>query len=150
MNWDTHMLSGAIAGYLVTNTWEGAFIGGIAGIIPDIDEPNSKFGKLMLPISYPLSKVVAHRTMTHSLPFAIILGILGATLFQNVTVGYAIFVGIFAHILGDMLTGKVQLLYPIKKMYGIRINLKFFYIIDRITICLLFSVICIHLLFKIG
>lgn len=150
MNWDTHLLSGVVAGYVVTNTWEGAVIGGVAGIIPDLDEPKSKFGKIFFPISYPLSKVVAHRTLTHSVPFALFLGLIGAFLFNDVANGYAVFVGILAHSLGDMLTGRVQLFYPFKKKYGIKINFKYFYIIDRLAMGLLFASIILYLLFKLG
>lgn len=44
----THMLSGVVAGYMVSGgDRKGGVIGGIAGIIPDFNEPKSKFRKVM-------------------------------------------------------------------------------------------------------
>ncbi len=141
MEWSTHMLSGIAAGYAVTGgDWKGALVGGVAGVIPDLDEPKSKFGKIFLPISYPLNSIFGHRTFTHSLLFVLIAG--GVLFpFTATWIWLSVVGGILAHIAGDMLTGKVQLLYPRKKTVGIAIPFFMFKLIDRITAAILLLII---------
>lgn len=137
MEWSTHALSGIVAGYTLTGgDWKGAAVGGIAAVIPDLDEPKSKFGKLFFFISIPVHSLFGHRTFTHSLLFASVAGILLCP-FVELWVTYAIVGGILAHILGDMLTGKVKLFYPSNKFVGISIPSFSFTLIDRITRLLL-------------
>lgn len=133
MEWQTHMLSGVLAGYTITGgDWKGAVIGGIAGIVPDLDEPKSRFGKLFFFISIPLGMLFEHRTFTHSLLFVLLACGISYPFFElNVTL--AILAGLLAHILGDMLTGKVKLFYPSKKGIGIPIPISLFVLIDRLT-----------------
>lgn len=138
MEWTTHALSGVVAGYLVTGgDWKGAVVGGVAGVIPDLDEPKSKFGRILFPISIPLSAFFEHRTFTHSLLFAGLLGGISYFFFEK-WVALAIIAGILAHILGDMLTGKVKLFYPIDKSIGIPIPQILFTPVDRVARVLLF------------
>lgn len=133
MEWTTHALSGVVAGYIVTGgDWRGGVIGGLAGVIPDLDEPNSKFGKVFFPISIPLKSVFGHRTFTHSLLFAVLLSVIVLP-FTKLWVSLAVFAGIMAHIIGDMLTGTVQFLYPFPKRIGIRIPPITFSLIDRLV-----------------
>lgn|SRR5690554_6743605 len=144
MEWSTHALSGVVTGYVATGgDWKGAIVGGIAGVIPDLDEPKSKFGKLFLPISLPLNKIFGHRTFTHSLLFTFLLtGILFP--FTDPWVWLATFVGVIAHIIGDMATGKVKFLYPLDKSIGFRIHPIHFKPIDRITRALL--IVCLFII----
>lgn len=133
MEWKTHLLSGVVAGYSITGgDWRGALIGGVAGIVPDLDEPKSKFGKIFFFISIPLSMFFAHRTFTHSLLFVLLSSVLALT-FLDSDMTLAIIVGLLSHIVADMLTGKVQLFYPYKKGVGIPIPRSFFILIDRVT-----------------
>lgn len=148
LEWATHMLSGVVAGFAVTGgDWKGAIVGGIAGVIPDLDEPKSKFGKVFFFLSIPLSMVFKHRTFTHSLLFTLIIGSI-LFLFFDWWVGLAAMAGILAHIAGDMLTGKVQFLYPGKKWIGISIPPNSFVIIDRITGFLLVCILAVILIGK--
>lgn len=143
MEWSTHALSGVVAGYLVTGgDWKGALVGGVAGVIPDLDEPKSKFGKIFFPISIPLNKMFGHRTFTHSLLFAFLMSVV-FYLFFDKWVAFAVFAGIIAHILGDMLTGKVKLFYPIDLSVGIPIPQMMFTLIDRVAKIALLIVIVI-------
>lgn len=133
VEWSTHLLCGVATGYLVTGgDWKGAVVGGIASIAPDLDEPKSKFGKIFFPISIPLNQIFGHRTFTHSLLFVLIMS---AILFAFLDRGLwlAIITGLIVHILGDMITGKVQILYPIKKSIGIPVTRVGFLLIDRMT-----------------
>lgn len=130
MYWQTHMLAGGLAGFYATNDWRGAAIGVVCGIIPDLDEPKSKFGRKLPWLSKPLNRVFGHRKFTHSLLFAILIFIIIAFI-SNTHYALAGFVGILSHIFCDMLTGKLQLCYPQKKRYGIKIAYQQFARIDR-------------------
>ncbi|MFC3041621.1 metal-dependent hydrolase [Virgibacillus xinjiangensis] len=133
MEWSTHCLSGMVAGHLITGgDWRGAIIGGIAAVIPDLDEPKSKVGRLFWPVAYPINKVFGHRTITHSLLFAVLTGMILYP-FTQTWVWLGTSTGILAHILGDMLTGRVKFFYPAPKFIGISTNRMMFIIIDRIT-----------------
>lgn len=132
LEWPTHLLSGITAGYLITNDWQGFVIGGAAALIPDLDEPKSKFGKLVPFVSVPLNKLFGHRTFTHSLLFVVFIGLLVAIV-QDAQAGLIAMAGVVSLIVGDMLTGKVKLMYPLKKSYGVLIPKGSFLIIDRIT-----------------
>src|SRR5699024_5315129 len=113
------------------------------GVIPDLDEPKSKFGKVLFPISIPLNKIFGHRTFTHSLLFAVMLGAILLP-FTDSWIWLASSVGIIAHAVGDMLTGTVQFLYPLKKPIGIRHSqFKLIDMIARIAliVCIFFMVV---------
>ncbi|MED0676927.1 metal-dependent hydrolase [Aneurinibacillus thermoaerophilus] len=121
----THFIAGCIAGYIVSPDWKGVLIGGFAGLLSDIDQPpdergkGSILGRRFTFISYPLNKVFGHRTLTHSLLF--IFGIYVACSVYSETIAKIIAAGILSHIVGDMLTGRVKLLWPIPWKLGIRI-----------------------------
>lgn len=137
MEWITHCLSGLAAGYTVTGgDWKGALVGGVASVIPDLDEHRSKFGKLFYPVSFTLNKTVGHRTFTHSLLFVVLAGIILFPFFDWWVVTSTV-TGIMAHIVGDMLTGKVRVLYPAKKNLGLHVSRYMFTIIDKSTAILL-------------
>ncbi|MFS0689028.1 metal-dependent hydrolase [Sporosarcina sp. 179-K 8C2 HS] len=142
MEWSTHAISGMVAGYTVTGgDWKGAAVGAVAGVIPDLDEPKSKFGKLFFFVSLPIHSLFGHRTFTHSLLFAFVVGILVYP-FAEWWVTYACIGGILAHITGDMLTGKVKLFYPSSKYVGISIPSLSFTLIDRIARLSLIIYVC--------
>lgn len=130
IEWTTHMLSGAVAGYAVTSDWKGAMVGGIAGVVPDLDEPKSKFGKVIPFVSIPLNKLFGHRTLTHSLLFAALTG-LSLWPFIGQPYAFVAALGILAHIVGDMLTGRVQLLYPKREWVGTSVSRFGFFFMDR-------------------
>jgi len=132
MEWTTHFLSGLVAGYVVSGDWKGAAVGGIAGVIPDLDEHRSKFGKMLFPISFAINKSFGHRTFTHSLLFVVIVGVV-LMLFFEPYVWLSSSAGILAHIVGDMVTGRVKFLYPWKKSIGIKVSRLNYQIIDKIT-----------------
>lgn len=130
IEWTTHMLSGAVAGYAVTSDWKGAVVGGVAGVVPDLDEPKSKFGKVLLFVSIPLNKLFGHRTLTHSLLFAVLAGLL-LWPFIGQPYAFAAVLGILVHVAEDMLTGRVQVLYPKRKWVGISVSRFGFFLMDR-------------------
>ena len=126
------MLSGVVAGYMASGgDWIGGLTGGIAGIIPDLDEPKSKFGKILFPVPLPLNQLVGHRTLTHSFPFAVAVGLL-LTLLMDLNAGLAAMAGVLAHATGDMLTGRVKQFYPLKLSVGIKVSPFMFIVNDPI------------------
>ncbi len=137
MEWRTHLLSGIAAGYVVTGgDWRAAVVGGIAGIIPDLDEHKSKFGKIVFPLSFLINKMFGHRTITHSLLFSV-LTVLVLYPLTSEWVWLSAGVGLLAHIAGDMLTGQVQFFYPVPKAIGFNVTQKTFHLLDRCTALLL-------------
>lgn len=133
MEWKTHVLTGIVAGYMVTGgDWKGAVVGGVTAFIPDIDEPKSRIGRTLPFISIPLSSFIKHRTITHSFLFSLIIGVAITILTMNFSLGIAATSGVMAHSIGDMLTGKVRVLYPLKKWYGIPVPSALFGVTDKI------------------
>jgi len=110
----------------------------IGALMPDIDMTKSTLGKLLYPISYPISKIFGHRTITHSFLGLIIFNVLLGVMFDSIVktqyinsyiIRYTHFhfsVGYLTHLFSDMLTYQgVPLFYPIKKSFNIaKINSK--------------------------
>ncbi|GGK33187.1 membrane protein [Caldalkalibacillus thermarum] len=128
IDWKTHFLSGAVAGYALTGQVKGAVIGGIAGILPDIDEPRSKIGRPFFFVSIPLNQVFGHRTLTHSL---LLVGGLWFILQPFTEWANVIVIGLLVHIAGDMLTGKGQFLWPLPFSLGIPVGDFGYVLVDR-------------------
>ena len=145
MEWTTHALSGLTVGYLVTGDWRGAVVGTVASVIPDLDEPKSKFGKPLFFISMPINLLIGHRTFTHSLLFALLIGVMVYPFSPFLSL--ATMTGIAAHILGDILTGRVQLLYPLKNKVGIKVS-RFSYVAIDIFTRLALSIIAVLVIWK--
>lgn len=130
IDWKTHFLSGVVAGYAISGQLKVAAIGGIAAIVPDIDEPRSKIGRPLFFVSVPLNQMFGHRTLTHSVLLA---GAVWLALQPLTDWGTVIAAGLFAHILGDMVTGKVNVLYPLPVTWGVSVSRFGYVIIDRVT-----------------
>ncbi|MUV37858.1 hypothetical protein JNUCC1_01664 [Lentibacillus sp. JNUCC-1] len=149
MEWTTHLLSGVAAGFAVTGgDWRGAAVGGVAGVVSDLDEHKSRFGKIFFPISFIINKTVGHRTLTHSLLFVAVVGALLSPIFDPWVVSSAC-AGILAHIAGDMLTGKVKLFYPFQTSVGLSVSRREFKMIDKVAAIVLIGFIvyeCVPLL----
>ncbi len=52
-------------------SWRGAFITAFVSLLPDIDLPTSWLGRIFFFISEPIERTFGHRTITHSLLFAL-------------------------------------------------------------------------------
>lgn len=87
----------------------------VASLVPDIDMPNSKLGRKLGFISKIINKLFGHRTITHSILWAIPLVIL----FINNNYSFLILgalIGFLSHIFSDTFTrGGVPWLWPFKK-----------------------------------
>ena len=141
MEWSTHSLTGVALGYAVTGDWKLGLVSGAFALVPDLDEPRSKFGKPFFFISMPLNSIFGHRTFTHSLLFVAIVGAI-VSIF-NLNIALASVLGLLAHIIGDMITGKVKLLYPLPHGVGIKVSRLNYLFIDRMTRLITVIIVCI-------
>lgn len=110
-------------------------IGGyIGGLLPDIDHPKSRLGRIFFPIAWVINKLFGHRGATHSLLALILVSILiliptfsmtGMVAFLYAQFAIGISVGFASHLLLDMSTvSGIPLLYPfIRKSFNVA-NLK--------------------------
>ncbi|KQN97039.1 metal-dependent hydrolase [Paenibacillus sp. Leaf72] len=129
----THVLAGAIAGYLVYPSFLGVGAGMFGGLLSDIDEPESYIGRLFLIISIPLKWTLKHRTVTHSLLFLlamILVTIPISAYFYSWKLSLAFGAGILTHMIGDMMTGQIKLFWPHQKSYGIKMPFWLYRIVD--------------------
>lgn len=93
----------------------------IGGLLPDIDHPKSWLGRRLFFVSLPLTLIIGHRGLTHSLLAVVILGSLltmygamGSYLVASVWIGY------LTHILGDFLTkGGIPVFWPLKRRFSL-------------------------------
>lgn len=85
-------------------------------LLPDIDTPNSKVGRLLPFLSYPIGTIFGHRSITHSLLFAIGLSCYGLT--SDTPIIFWLGFGVLMHVLGDFFTpAGVPLLWPFSKRF---------------------------------
>ena len=86
-------------------------------LLPDLDSPQSSFGRLIPLLSKPLHSMLGHRTITHSLLAVILLYSVLTSSPQWHSWADAICIGYFSHIVGDMLIGTngVALFWPLKQ-----------------------------------
>ncbi|SDW14456.1 inner membrane protein [Marinococcus luteus] len=86
------------------------------GLAPDICQPNSWMGRRVPGVSHLISKLVGHRTFTHSL-LLVLLVFLSLAQWQEgwgLALQWGISLGIVSHIVLDMMTTKgVHLLFPL-------------------------------------
>ena len=123
----TGVFIGAAAALLSKASLSSTFLlllGGLFGsLLPDLDHPKSWLGRRIPFISIPLSALVGHRGVTHSL-FAIVATLVGAyagiakwggasaPLLLGVSIGYA------SHLLGDWASNSgIPLMWPKKRRY---------------------------------
>lgn len=95
-------------------------VAAMGALLPDIDEPHSKLGRKLGPVSELLNQFAGHRHFFHSLCFLGIVVWFAYSINQklpilpeNLWVSFSIGVG--SHLLGDMFFGRagVQLFWPL-------------------------------------
>lgn len=95
----------------------------IGSLLPDLDHPSSWVGRRVWPVSRPLSLLLGHRGLTHSL-LAVVAGLvllhdigtvgLPARLIEPAVIGY------LSHLAADALTpAGVPLLWPWKRRFAL-------------------------------
>lgn len=123
----THLVVSALAGYVVGQevgcATGAAITAAVAGLLPDIDEPRSVIGRRLPVTSRVLNFTVGHRSITHTIWFALLIGgvctaipKLGIGMLSGPSsiYGLAGLVGCLAHLVLDAstITG-VKPLYPL-------------------------------------
>ncbi|CAA7613185.1 Predicted membrane-bound metal-dependent hydrolase [Candidatus Terasakiella magnetica] len=101
----------------------GLGLAAAGALLPDIDHPGSWVGRRLWPVSKPLSLLIGHRGLTHSLVAVVaglvILNVLGpspslARWVEPLVIGY------LSHLGADALTpAGVPLLWPFKRRFGL-------------------------------
>ena len=98
-------------------------LGGIGGLLPDIDTPTSMVSKSIPLLPKAINRAFGHRTFTHSLMIPVLIGIVIAWglsagwMTKNTLLALICFLaGFMMHLVQDTLTkGGVPWLYPLKK-----------------------------------
>jgi inner membrane protein len=105
----------------------GTMAAAMGGLLPDIDHPQSALGRRLPLISIPLSHLVGHRGVTHSLiAILAMLILLVVTAFtMDTRIAFLVppvCIGYLSHIAGDALTPSgVPLLWPKRKRYTLNL-----------------------------
>ena len=92
-------------------------IGGIAGLLPDVDITKSPAGRVLFPVSKYLEKHFPHRSFTHSILASIVLAALcyglGYAGWLSNDHAHAVVIGYTFGYLADLITKSgIQMLYP--------------------------------------
>lgn len=87
------------------------------GLLPDIDEHNSKLGRKIRPISTFLNLIFGHRNLFHSLFFTLaLLGVVNY--FFGLEIALALVIGYASHLIIDGFTiSGINYLYPFTKLH---------------------------------
>ena len=105
----------------------GTMVAAMGGLLPDIDRPKSALGRRIPFISIPLSYLVGHRGVTHSLMAVVVMLILLPIAAFTMDTRIALLVapvclGYLSHIAGDAMTPSgVPLLWPKRKRYTLNL-----------------------------
>jgi len=119
----THLAFGALAAVVLApffsygNIWRFGVLVLFGSLLPDIDHPQSRYGRKIKPISYPISWLFGHRGFMHSLYIpGIFLG--SSLLFPALTPHLiAVSIGYVAHLLSDALTVQgIKFFHPLNKI----------------------------------
>jgi len=124
----THVVIGSLAAAALFGP-EPAKLGMavLGSLVPDIDHPGSFVGRRLFFISYPLSALTGHRTVTHSLAGAAALTLAAAALMKlagvySAGLAAAFAAGYLSHLLADCLTkGGVPLFWPAPVRFGLKL-----------------------------
>ena len=94
--------------------WVSWALAAIASLLPDVDLPPAKIGRLFWFLSVPLERRFGHRTLTHSALMLLAVGLLAAPLwFLNPLYFWAVVGGYWSHLWIDMLNIRgVDLFWP--------------------------------------
>jgi inner membrane protein len=155
MLWRTHILAGASVGLLIAGhnadietAAISAGIAGVAALLPDLDSPHSKIGRLVPTLPKVLTLTVGHRGLLHSIVGAVTVSLLLAAgerivlgnLFSNLYL--LVLAGYVSHILIDTFTNSgCPLLWP----WPAHIRIPLFHTGSIIEKLFLFPVMCMFL-----
>ena len=153
MLWRTHFLAGAVAGLLlaghtdVKTTAVSAGVAGISALLPDMDDPHSKLGRLVAPASWAVKVTIGHRGPLHSLLGAGMAFILASLFMRS---GYAhlipmVVAGYMSHLFMDSLNPQgVPWFWPLKTHLRIPL-IQTGGILERLVVTPAMLVLCVWL-----
>lgn len=155
MTGKTHVALGVLIGtsYGMNAAYDISSFAGIIGttalfsIVPDICHAGSKLGKKIWPISSLIALILGHRTLTHSIFFMLLTGILLIVLNVNTIYVISAVLGVISHLLLDMLTPRgVTLFFPVNKKIVFPFTFKTGGILD-LSLATTFSVLTMYLFY---
>lgn len=117
MNGAAHLIGGVTTGVVLGYTHPAQLaVIAAASLLPDIDRKNSLLGRCIPVLPHALEEVIGKRTITHSILFgsalAGLLHLIAPSLVLPLLIGYG------SHLILDMFTGKISLLWPIPWKFG--------------------------------
>lgn len=120
MMFQTHLMFNLLIGLYLMNSFSQKylFLGFLllGSLLPDLDNPYSKLGRKVKPISGLIRFIFGHRGIFHSLIFAILIFVVFKYILDMNLIGIALSVGFVLHLVADGLTKKgVNFLYPFLK-----------------------------------
>jgi len=123
MLWYTHLAFGFLFGLLSLpfvargSIWVFFVFVLFGSLLPDIDEPNSKIGSKVTPVSRLIKAIFGHRGVVHTI-WGMVLFCGLFWYFVNKTYGTAMAVGFFSHLFADGLTKMgINFLHPVAKLH---------------------------------
>ncbi|WP_409300208.1 metal-dependent hydrolase [Peribacillus sp. SCS-155] len=149
MEGKTHIVGAVAAGALYLNLGgtvdqEVLFYGSLAvgSLIPDIDHKGSSIGRKIPFLDNIISAVFGHRSFTHSLVFLFLSFLLFKQTPWPVSVEFGIWLGMFSHMVLDMLTKQgIKFLWPLKLNIGVPGGIKTGSLAERVFFSAL--IVCI-------
>jgi inner membrane protein len=127
MEGKTHIVGGIAAGAVYLNLGgsvekEVLFFGSLAlgALIPDIDHTGSSIGRKIPMLDNLVSALFGHRAFTHSLLFLFLAFFLFTQTSWPEAIEFGIWLGMFSHMILDMLTKKgIKFFWPFKINVGL-------------------------------
>lgn len=93
----------------------------VSSILPDIDRQNSLLGRFIPILPTLIEKTVGKRRLTHSMLFGFIVGVLIFLIHPDSLIPFII--GFGTHLLLDIPTGNLYLLYPLNINFGLYVGI---------------------------
>lgn len=118
MNGASHLVGGITSAVLLGyHRPSELVVVAVASLLPDIDRQNSLIGRFIPILPRVLESTVGKRTITHSMFTCGMVTLLMKLLLPHFTALFLI--GFISHVLLDLPTGRVALLWPFPKTFGI-------------------------------
>lgn len=106
----------------------------LAGLAPDIDEPESVIGQRCWLLAWWIKYVFGHRTVSHSLVMVVLVALLGFCVALPIPIIVSICVGVLSHVVLDAYSGGVLLWWPSKTRWVLG-RYPVYGVLDRVLMC---------------
>lgn len=123
MSGATHLISGlSIAIYLGYTKPAELVVVAIASLLPDIDRQNSLLGRWIPFLPSLIEGTLGKRTLTHCFAFLALLSAVLASCGLHFYI-VPLLIGFLSHLVLDIVTGQIALLYPIPKKFTLNFGI---------------------------